>query len=102
MQKFTFCKNIKHVWSAGAWLILFFFLQSVVLSNTYVVTNTGNTGAGSFRQAIIDANTNPGNDLIIFNLGAGGPFTIGITTVLPNLTDPAGVTIDGWNNLGNN
>jgi hypothetical protein len=36
---------------------------------TYTVTNTNNTGAGSLRQAIIDANSNLGTDLISFNIG---------------------------------
>jgi len=70
-------------------------------SQTFVVTNTGNTGAGSLRQAILDANANCGHDLIKFNLGAGGPFTISLSTALPSLTDNDGATIDGWDNSGN-
>ncbi|MBI2967289.1 MAG: gliding motility-associated C-terminal domain-containing protein [Bacteroidetes bacterium] len=75
----------------------------VVASNPqiYIVTITSDAGAGSLRQAIIDANANCGHDTIIFNLGAGGPFSIAITSALPDLTDNAGVTIDGWNNSGN-
>jgi len=70
-------------------------------SVTYTVTNTLDAGAGSLRQAILDANANVGNDQVIFNLGAGGPFTITLLSALPLLTDNAGVTIDGWNNSGN-
>ena len=36
-------------------------------ANTYVVVNTADTGAGSLRQAISDANANAGPDAIHFN-----------------------------------
>ena len=36
---------------------------------TYTVTNTDNSGSGSLRQAISDANTNGGTDSIVFNIG---------------------------------
>jgi len=35
---------------------------------TYVVTNTNDSGAGSLRQAILDANANAGTDTIVFNI----------------------------------
>ena len=35
---------------------------------TYTVTNTNDSGAGSLRQAIIDANANSGTDTIDFNI----------------------------------
>lgn len=74
----------------------------VTAPTTYTVTNTNDAGAGSLRQAITDANLNCGHDLIKFDLGAGGPFTINLATQLPALTDNSGVTIDGWDNSGNN
>ena len=44
---------------------------------TYTVTNTDNSGAGSLRQAITSANTNPGPDTIIFSIpGCGVACTI--------------------------
>ncbi len=36
---------------------------------TYTVTNTNDSGAGSLRQAIIDANATPGTDTIIIPMG---------------------------------
>ena len=64
-----------------------------VYAATYTVTNTNDAGAGSLRQAILDANTNPDADLIDFNIGGGGPYTISITSsALPNITEE--VTID--------
>ena len=38
----------------------------------YVVTNTNNSGPGSLRQAITDANNNPGADTITFDPNIGG------------------------------
>lgn len=60
---------------------------------TFTVTNVNNAGAGSLRQAILDANANPGHDVIRFGVGAnlGGP--IKPTASLPNITSP--ITMDG-------
>ncbi len=63
---------------------------------TYVVTNTNNAGAGSLRQAILDANANVGTDLITFNITAplvNGAHTISLSAKLPDVDDT--VTIDG-------
>ena len=37
-------------------------------ASTYTVTNTANSGAGSLRQAILDANGHSGADDIVFNI----------------------------------
>jgi hypothetical protein len=60
---------------------------------TFLVTNTNDSGVGSLRQAIIDANANPGPDLIQFNIPGNGVQTIMPTSALPTITDT--VTIDG-------
>jgi Concanavalin A-like lectin/glucanases superfamily/Domain of unknown function (DUF4214)/Right handed beta helix region len=58
--------------------------------STFPVTNTNDSGAGSLRQAILDANAhpnsmNPGNapDTIAFNIGNGGAQSIAPLTMLP-------------------
>lgn len=66
-------------------------------ATTFVVTNTNDTGAGSLRQAILDANANPGSDLITFNIGTGLK-TITPSSKLPDITDP--VVIDGTTQPG--
>ena len=43
---------------------------------TYPVSTTADAGPGSLREAIIDANANPGADDIHFNIGGGGLQTI--------------------------
>ncbi len=65
---------------------------------TFTVTNTNDSGAGSLRQAILDANASGGTDTIAFNIPGAGPHTIQPTSVLPNITDP--VIIDGYTQLG--
>lgn len=64
------------------------------LLNTFTVTNTNDSGAGSFRQAIDDANLLAGVDTIGFNITGGGPHSIGLLSALPGITDT--VVIDGW------
>ena len=56
------------------------------------VTNTSDSGPGSLRQAILDANATVGADSIVFNLGSSTP-AINLTSALPVITQP--VTISG-------
>jgi hypothetical protein len=62
-------------------------------ASVFVVTSAGNSGAGSLRQAILDANARPGADSIVFNIPGSGAHTITLFTALPTISDP--VTIDG-------
>jgi hypothetical protein len=64
----------------------------------FVVTNTNDSGAGSLRQAILDANANPGADLVKFDIPGAPPHKIQPLTDLPEITDP--VTIDGYTQAG--
>jgi hypothetical protein len=66
-----------------------FLVSQSAQAATYTVTNLNNSGAGSLRQAIIDANANPGADTITF--GVSG--TITLVTILPTVTST--ITIDG-------
>jgi len=67
----------------------------------FVVTNTNDSGAGSLRQAIIDANATLGSDTISFNIPTSDPgynaatihWTIAPVAPLPAITDQ--VAIDG-------
>ncbi|HKJ82348.1 MAG TPA: carboxypeptidase-like regulatory domain-containing protein, partial [Ignavibacteriaceae bacterium] len=64
----------------------------------FVVVNTNDSGPGSLRQAILDANAHPGKDEIHFNIPGAGPFTIQPITSLPQIIDP--VLIDGYSQPG--
>ncbi len=78
-------------------------LEDRLVPSSYTVTNTGDLDSsgnpipGSLRQAILDANSNPGADTITFSIGSG-PATIKPDKVLPTLTDA--VTIDGTTQPG--
>ncbi len=55
---------------------------------TFVVTSPGDNGAGSLRQAILDANSAPGADRIHFDItGMGPPLTIALASALPAITE---------------
>ncbi|HEY5044136.1 MAG TPA: hypothetical protein VIK53_19370 [Verrucomicrobiae bacterium] len=63
------------------------------LGATFTVTNTLDSGAGSFRQAISDANATAGANTITFNIPSSGVQTISILSSLPTITNS--VIIDG-------
>ncbi|MBI5957473.1 MAG: hypothetical protein HY866_01970, partial [Chloroflexi bacterium] len=52
---------------------------------TFIVTNTDDSGPGSLRQAILDANAHPGADTINFNISGAGPHTINLLSPLPDI-----------------
>jgi hypothetical protein len=84
--------------------------NDLAASRIFYVTNTADSGTGSLRQAILDANATPGQDDIEFAIPASSAtnldvpvpgfdpvnqtWTIGLQTPLPAITDP--VTIDGF------
>lgn len=69
---------------------------------TFIVTNTDDSGAGSLRQAILDANasvasaSNP--NAIVFNIPGSGVQTISPATPLPTISQPT--VIDGTTQPG--
>lgn len=68
-------------------------LPRPVRAVTFLVTTTADSGAGSLRQAIFDANSSAGADTIEFNITGSAPYIINVASALPDITDP--VTIDG-------
>lgn len=68
-------------------------IASTQPQQAFVVINTNDSGAGSLRQAIIDANNSAGADTISFNIPGAGTRTIILQSVLPVVT--GAVTIDG-------
>src|SRR5881296_3484584 len=79
--------------------LLHLIVSACVLSSvgaraaTYLVTSTANSGAGSLRQAILDANGSAGPDIINFRIAGAAPYVITPTTPLPSIT--GAVVIDG-------
>ena len=62
------------------------------------VTSTNDSGQGSLRQAILDANARPGADVIRFSIPGGGVKTIRPASQMPEITDT--VTVDGYSQPG--
>jgi hypothetical protein len=72
-------------------------------AKTFPVLNTNDSGPGSLRQAITDANAHVNTgvsapDLISFNIAGTGVRTITLAAALPTITDP--VVIDGYTQPG--
>ncbi len=78
--------------------LLIFAVTGSVTGATFIVTNTNDSGAGSLRQAILDANANPGADTIAFNIPGSGVHTITPLTQLDTIREA--VTIDGYTQPG--
>jgi titin len=62
------------------------------------VTTTGNSGIGTLRQAILNAETNPGPNTITFQISGTAPFVISPMSPLPPITTPT--VIDGTTQTG--
>jgi len=65
---------------------------------TFTVTTTADSGAGSLRQAITDANSSAGPHTIQFAIPGSGVHTISLLTPLPAITQTT--TIDGYTQPG--
>ncbi len=78
--------------------LVFCLAASSLSAATFTVTNVNDSGAGSLRQAILDANANPGLDTIAFNISGSGVQTIAPSTTLDAITGP--VVIDGYTQPG--
>jgi hypothetical protein len=83
------------------WTSMSVFLGSVLMGMTrrayaanFYVTNTNDTGAGSLRQAVIDANNRPGADDIYFDT-AGAFYYGGRITLSSEIVITGDVTIHG-------
>ncbi|GAA0720008.1 choice-of-anchor Q domain-containing protein [Dokdonella soli] len=71
-----------------------------IASTTLIVTNAHDSGEGSLRQAIIDANASGGTHYIEFNIDSSGcPFVINLASDLPNITVPT-LSINGFTQPG--
>ncbi len=80
-----------------------------ISANNHFVGTLNNSGPGSFRQALHDANDNPGPDTIRFNFGGVAAkkkstlqmpiYTIDLDSVLPDIAGPTyidGTTVSGY------
>ena len=73
-------------------------MEGRVLLSNFPVINTNDSGAGSLRQAITDADAAGDGSVITFQIPGTGVQTIAPTTALPAVT--AAITIDGTTQPG--
>jgi Ca2+-binding RTX toxin-like protein len=69
-----------------------------LLATGIAVTNTNDSGAGSLRQALLDAESHPGSNFIYFNIPGGSVHTLQPLSPLPTITDT--IVIDGTTQPG--
>src|ERR1043166_9423124 len=79
---------------------IFSLIRNQGFAATLTVTTTADSGPGTLRQAILDANADasPGVVSIAFNIPGAGVQTITPLSALPTITRP--VTIDGYTQPG--
>lgn len=77
--------------------ILNILLPKNAIGTIYLVTNTNDSGIGSLRQALINANNNPGADSINFQI-SGTNWVITLLTSLPSINDS--LSINGFSQPG--
>jgi hypothetical protein len=74
-------------------------MEDRTLLATFLVSNTGDSGPGSLRQAMLDSNAATGRtNTIDFEIAGTGVQTITPLSPLPAITGP--VLIDGWSQPG--
>src|SRR5262245_3816179 len=64
-------------------------LEGRLAPATFTVVNTNDAGAGSLRQAVLDANADAAADMIQFNIPAGA--TIKLTSGELSITKPVAI-----------
>lgn len=73
-------------------------LEDRLAPATFLVANANDSGVGSLRQALLDANATKGTDTILFDIGGGGEQTISLLSALPTVIHP--VIVDGTSQPG--
>lgn len=81
-----------------AFVLVVLAFQSFCTAATYTVVNTNNTGPGSLRQAINDANSNGGTNTIAFGIPGSPPHVIPLAAQLPSISGT--LQIDGTTQAG--
>ncbi len=73
-------------------------LESRIAPAVFLVLNTSDSGAGSLRQALLNANVTTGGNTIAFDIQGVGVHTIAPASPLPTITES--LTIDGTTQPG--
>lgn len=102
-RSITMLASFIFVLATGYYGNLYLTNNTHAIGQVYTVTTTADSGPGSLRQAITDANANPTllngePHNIQFNIPGTGVHTIALQTVLPNIARPT--IIDGTTQAG--
>ncbi|HEX3577199.1 MAG TPA: Calx-beta domain-containing protein [Thermoanaerobaculia bacterium] len=81
-----------------ALFVLLTLLATSASAATFVVSSIADSGVGTLRQAILNANAAAGTDTITFAIAGAGLHTISPASNLPNITEA--VIIDGYAQSG--
>jgi hypothetical protein len=84
--------------SASGFVLFLALLAGPAGAAELTVTSTGDSGPGTLRQAILDANADTDADTIVFDISGTGVHTILLASTLPVIVAP--VTIDGYTQPG--
>src|SRR5262249_14536659 len=74
------------------------WIECRTLLSTFSVTSAGDSGPGTLRQAILDAESSSSRDTITFAIPGAGVQTISLASELPTISES--VLIDGWSQPG--
>ncbi|HQU82429.1 MAG TPA: hypothetical protein PKY59_04865, partial [Pyrinomonadaceae bacterium] len=66
-------KSVCTILAVCGFLMMTLAAQTRISAATFTVTNTADSGAGSLRQAVADANATPAADTINFNIPTSNP-----------------------------
>src|SRR5260370_31386890 len=75
-----------------------FTIRVIHYSLHVIVSSLAESGPGTLRQALQDANDSPDANLVVFNFPGPAPYTVHLLSALPAVTSP--VIIDGWSQPG--
>lgn len=84
------CGFLRWIVPAGAIVCL---VPAMLSAAVFTVTSTADSGPGSLRQALLDAEATPGPDMVRFQLPGAGPFTLSLQSPLPAIREP--LILDG-------
>jgi len=79
-------------------LVVLLALATPASAATFNVSNAADSGTGSLRQAITDADTAGGSNTITFSISGSGPHAITLTSPLPGIGGT--LVIDGYSQAG--
>ncbi len=86
--QFLFCPVCRSGRLAATLVAVSFLCHAGAAQSTFTVTNTTDSGPGSLRWAITNANANPGTNTINFQISGTAPYSIALLSALPPVSNP--------------